>query len=174
MIKLSAIIITFNEEKNISRCLNSLKNIVDEIIVVDSFSSDRTEEICRNYNVKFIKRKWEGYSETKNFANSLALNNFVLSIDADEEISEELSLSIQQIEEPIDNFVFSFNRLTNYCGKWIKHCGWYPDKKVRIFNKNNTTWKGEIHENLIFVTPVKEVFLKGDCFHYSYYSKKIY
>ncbi|MEI6522036.1 MAG: glycosyltransferase family 2 protein, partial [Bacteroidota bacterium] len=90
MIKLSAIIITLNEERNIERCLTSLRNIADEIIVLDSFSSDNTELICKKFDVKFVKRKWEGYSKTKNFANALAKNNFILSLDADEEISEEL------------------------------------------------------------------------------------
>jgi len=170
LIKLSAIIITLNEEKNIERCLNSLKNIADEIIVLDSFSKDNTKEICKKFNVKFIQRKWEGYSKTKNFANSLATNNFILSIDADEEISEELKSSIFLISEENSSIVYSFNRLTNYCGKWIKHCGWYPDKKIRIFYKKNTIWKGEIHEELQFKNPVTEIHLAGNCNHYSYYS----
>jgi glycosyltransferase involved in cell wall biosynthesis len=168
--KLSAVIITFNEEKNIERCLNSLKNIVDEIIVVDSFSSDKTEEICKKFNVTFIKKKWEGFSKTKNFANTFAKNNFILSIDADEEISDELKDSINKITPEENTNVYSFNRITNYCGKWIKHCGWYPDKKIRIFSKINSSWTGGIHEELQFKLPVKEFHLQGNCNHYSYYS----
>ncbi len=170
MIKLSAIIITLNEEKNIERCLNSLRNIADEIIVLDSYSNDNTELICKKFDVKFVKRKWEGYSKTKNCANALAKNNFILSLDADEEISDELKTNITSISEENSTAVYSFNRLTNYCGKWIKHCGWYPDKKIRIFNKENTTWEGEIHEELIFREPVTEIHLSGNCNHYSYYS----
>jgi glycosyltransferase involved in cell wall biosynthesis len=170
LIKLSAVIITLNEERNIERCLTSLLNLADEIIVLDSFSSDKTKEICTKFNVRFIQKQWKGYSNTKNYANSLATNNFILSIDADEEISETLKNSIASIKEENLSIVYSFNRLTNYCGKWINHCGWYPDKKVRIFSKENTTWKGEIHEELEFAKPVFELHLTGNCNHYSYYS----
>jgi (heptosyl)LPS beta-1,4-glucosyltransferase len=116
LIKLSAIIITLNEERNIERCLTSLRNIADEIIVLDSFSSDNTELICKKFDVKFVKRKWEGYSKTKNFANALAKNNFILSLDADEEISEELKTNIYSISEENLNTVYSFNRYTFVSG----------------------------------------------------------
>ena len=96
MTKLSVIIITFNEERNIGRCLQSVKEIADEIIVVDSFSTDETQNICEQFGAKFISEKWRGYSAQKNFANSLASNNWILSIDADEAISEELKNSIKK------------------------------------------------------------------------------
>ena len=87
MTPISAVIITFNEEKNIGRCLASIQGIVDEIIIIDSFSTDNTKEICLKYNVRFIEQSWLGYSESKNYGNSLALNPWILSLDADEELS---------------------------------------------------------------------------------------
>ena len=170
MLKLSVVIITLNEEKNIARCLESIKEIADEIIIIDSFSTDKTEEICKTYDVKFIKHKWEGYSATKNFGNALASNKYILSLDADEALSPELVQSINGIKNNTNQIVYSFNRLTNYCGKWIKHCGWYPDKKIRIFDKNINRWIGEVHETL-YIEPTQNIkHLKGDCLHYSYYS----
>jgi glycosyltransferase involved in cell wall biosynthesis len=165
---LSVVIITFNEEKNIARCLSSVKGVADEIVVVDSFSTDRTEEICRSNGAKFIQRKWEGYSSTKNFANTQAAYDLVLSLDADEALSEELRQSIVKIKSLPHAGTYSFNRLTNYCGKWIKHCGWYPDVKTRIFDRHSSAWQGDIHELLQTKTP--PIHLSGDCLHYSYYT----
>ena len=173
--QITAIIITFNEERNIERCINSLEDIVDEIIVVDSFSQDKTKEICQQFkNLKFYQKEWLGYSAQKNYANSLSINDFILSIDADEVISQELKQSI--IEMKLNyadlndhNTLFSFNRLTNYCGSWIKHCGWYPDRKIRIFHKS-IQWVGDIHETLLLTQGAKIILLKGDLFHYTVYS----
>ncbi|MFY9145303.1 MAG: glycosyltransferase family 2 protein [Bacteroidales bacterium] len=170
MTKLSVIIITFNEERNIGRCLQSVKEIADEIIVVDSFSTDETQNICEQFEAKFISEKWRGYSAQKNFANSLASNNWILSIDADEAISEELKNSIKKWKSQGTPQFARFNRLTNYCGQWIKHCGWYPDTKLRIFHKNQAQWSGEVHEKLKFNEPQQIAFLKGDLLHFSYYS----
>ncbi|MGZ6520092.1 MAG: glycosyltransferase family 2 protein, partial [Bacteroidia bacterium] len=99
MPQLSVVIITFNEEKNIGRCLESVQAIADDIVVVDSFSSDKTEDICKQFNVNFIQRKWEGYSDTKNFANSQAKFDWILSLDADEAPSEELKRSILKAKQ---------------------------------------------------------------------------
>lgn len=168
---ISAIIITLNEEKNIKRCIASLAEIADEIIVVDSFSTDKTEEICKAENVTFVPHKWEGYTATKNFANSLANHNYILSVDADEAFSEELMESILAVKKSGLNGAYSFNRLTNYCGSWIKHCGWYPDVKMRLFQKSVATWKGEfVHEELYLNPEVEVKHLAGDLLHYSYYS----
>ncbi len=169
-IKLSVVIITFNEEKNIQRCLSSVKDVADEIVVVDSFSTDQTKEICVKNNVNFIEKTWEGYSESKNFANSQAIHNWILSLDADEALSPELIMAIIDFKKQSTPMVGSFNRLTNYCGSWIRHGGWYPDSKIRIFDKSITKWVGEIHEKLEFSAPVNILHLKGDCLHYSYYS----
>jgi len=170
MVKISAVIITFNEEKNIERCILSLQNTVDEIIVVDSFSKDKTEEICKILNVRFIQTEWKGYSETKNFANSLAENEWVLSLDADEALSEELRNSLLEAKKSGLQGCYSFNRLTNYCGTWVKYGGWYPDNKTRLFNKTEVKWIGLIHETLEFKSDQKTTLLKGDCLHYSYYT----
>ena len=170
MVKISAVIITFNEERNISRCIQSLADVVDEIIVVDSFSKDKTEEICLANNVQFIQREWKGYSETKNFANSKASNDWILSLDADEALSDELKTSILTLKKEELRGSFSFNRLTNYCGIWVKFGGWYPDNKTRLFNRLEAKWTGLIHENLAFNSTIQTTLLKGDCLHYSYYT----
>jgi glycosyltransferase involved in cell wall biosynthesis len=169
MPQLSVVIITFNEELNIKRCLESVQGIADDIVVVDSFSTDKTETICKEYNLKFIQRKWEGYSETKNFANAEAKYDWILSLDADEALSEDLKNSILEIKKNTTAGTYKFNRLTNYCGTWIKHCGWYPDTKVRIFDRRTSRWEGQIHEQLITSGPAA-LWLKGDCLHYSYYT----
>jgi len=172
MDKLSAVIITLNEERNIGRCLESLVDVVDEVIVLDSLSTDKTEEICSKYDfVRFEKRAWAGYSDSKNYANSLATHDYIFSIDADEALSEELKTSILNAKEKGFSGVYILNRKTNYCGTWIHHSGWYPDFKVRIFPKTETKWIGEyVHEELEFSSTQKETTLKGDLHHYSYYS----
>ena len=174
--QISAVIISHNEERNIRRCLESVQDVADEIVVVDSLSDDKTEEICNEFNVKFVKQQWLGYSEQKNFANNLATNDWVLSIDADEELSEELKNSILELKNKniSDDNVFSMNRLTNYCGHWIRHCGWYPDRKIRIWNRNVGKWEGEIHETLAFSEEVEEKVLKGDLLHYSFAAPEDY
>lgn len=170
--KLSATIITLNEERNIERCIRSLQPVVDEIIVLDSFSTDRTEEICRDLGVRFEQRKWEGYAQTKNYLNQLALNEMILSIDADEALDEELQNEVKNLQKS-ENTVYSMNRMTNYCGTWIKHSGWYPDIKVRIFPKETCYWTGEyVHEELHIPEHFKTIQLKGHLQHYSYYDFK--
>ncbi|MBO4574973.1 MAG: glycosyltransferase family 2 protein [Bacteroidales bacterium] len=173
---ISAVIITHNEERNIRRCLNSVQDVADEIVVVDSGSTDDTENICKEFGVKFMHQDWLGYSEQKNFANNLATNDWILSIDADEELSAELKSSIKSLKqtEPSDDNVFSMNRLTNYCGHWIRHCGWYPDRKIRIWNRKVGQWQGEIHETIEFSAVIKETVLKGDLLHYSFATAEDY
>lgn len=173
---LSAVIITKNEERNILRCLNSLLDVADEIVVVDSGSTDNTEKTCKSFNVRFVQQDWLGYSEQKNFANNLASNDWILSIDADEELSEKLKNSISELKNQrlSDDEVFSMNRLTNYCGHWIRHCGWYPDRKIRIWNRTVGKWQGEIHETIEFSTEIKETVLHGDLLHYSFATPEDY
>ena len=173
---LSAVIITKNEERNIQRCLESICDVADEIVVVDSLSTDRTEEICKSFNVKFVQQEWLGYSEQKNFANNLATNDWILSIDADEMLSDELKNSILELKNKdlADDEVFSMNRLTNYCGHWIRHCGWYPDRKIRIWNRKTGSWNGEIHETIQFSTEIHENVLHGDLLHYSFAAAQDY
>lgn len=170
MPQLSVVIITFNEEKNIERCLLSVQGIADDIVVLDSFSSDQTEAICKKYKVNFISREWEGYSPSKNFANAQAKHDWILSLDADEALSDELKGSILELKTKQEPGTAAFNRITNYCGSWIKHGGWYPDTKIRLFDRRITQWTGIIHEELSFSKQVNIQHLKGDCLHYSYYT----
>lgn len=168
MRKLSATIITLNEERNIGRCLDSLAGIVDEAVVVDSGSTDRTVEIAEGKGAKVFQHEWAGYSGQKNWANEKASNDLILSMDADEELSEQLRQSIIQALHG-SGINFKFARKANYCGKWINHTGWYPDTKFRIFDRRNTKWEGRIHEVLVSSDPAPEM-LNGDLLHYSYSS----
>ncbi|MEI6695004.1 MAG: glycosyltransferase family 2 protein [Bacteroidota bacterium] len=171
MVKISAVIITFNEERNIERCIRSLQSIADEIIVVDSYSTDRTAEICSSLDVRFFQMKWEGYAATKNYGNSLTAYNYILSVDADEALSETLQKEIIILKNTGNQLdAYKVKRLTNYCGSWIYHCGWYPDSKLRLWNKQKGKWEGNIHEEVIMATDSTLGILKGDLLHYSYYT----
>ncbi len=170
MQKISAVIITYNEEKNIERCLSSLVDIADEIIVIDSFSSDATKEICSRFNVNFIEAEWLGYSKSKNFGIEQSKYSYILSLDADEEVSESLKMQILNAKEMGLTSAYSCNRLSNYCGKWIHHGDWYPDRKMRLWNKADGLWEGEIHESVNLRKEIKVKHLKGDIHHFSYYS----
>tara|TARA_R110002050_G_scaffold149463_1_gene276092 strand:- start:143739 stop:144500 length:762 start_codon:yes stop_codon:yes gene_type:complete len=172
MIQISAVIITYNEEKNIERCLKSLSGIVDEIVVIDSFSTDRTIEICNRFNVVLISHEWLGYSKQKNLGNQTATHDYILSVDADEALSEPLKNSILELKNQPFTGAYSVNRMVNYCGHWIKHTSWYPDNKIRIWNKREGKWKGEIHETIEFKSPTSITLLKGDLHHYTYYTEE--
>lgn len=171
MPKLSVIIVTFNEEKNIGRCLESIKGIADEIVVVDSFSTDATEEICKKYGARFFQHPFEGHIEQKSYALTLSTYPNVLSLDADEALDETLKKNIADVKA---NWIFDgyeMNRLTNYCGTWINHCGWYPDRKLRLYNKNKGSWRGtNPHDKYEMNKGASLGFLKGDILHYSYYT----
>ncbi len=170
---LSAVIITFNEERNIGRCLDSLMDVADEILVVDSFSSDRTIEICNSRGVRVIQNPFEGHIQQKNFAMQQARNDLILSLDADEALTDLLKESILRIKNNPTEKGYRFNRLTNYCGKWVRHCGWYPDSKVRLVNRNFAKWGGvNPHDKLELNNGLNVGFLKGDLLHYSYYTKE--
>ena len=169
--KISVVVITFNEEKNIARCLESVKNIADEIIVVDSFSTDETCSIAASYGAKIIHHKFEGHIQQKNFAKNLSSNDFVLSLDADEALDDDLKKSILEIKSNSSFDGYKMNRLTNYCGKWIHHSGWYPDTKLRLWNKNKGNWGGENPHDEFFLVPNScTKHLKGNILHYSYYT----
>lgn len=171
MAQLSAVILTFNEEHNIARCISSVKDVADDIVVVDSFSTDRTEAICREHNVRFIQHAFEGYIEQKNWALTQAKYDRCLSLDADEALDDTLKASVLAAVEKWDHEAYTMNRLTNYCGKWIHHCGWYPDVKLRLFDRRNGKWGGiNPHDEYRMEKGVKSKHLKGDILHYSYYS----
>ncbi len=171
MTSISAVIITFNEERNIKRCIESLLPVMDEIIIIDSFSTDRTKELCLSYPVVFKEKSWEGYSDAKNFGNSLAKYEFIFSIDADESISEDLQNELILLKSQKIKGNYSVNRLTNYCNHWIYYSGWFPDWKTRLFSKEISYWNNEIvHEELVHSLKIESTQLSGLLYHYSYYS----
>jgi glycosyltransferase involved in cell wall biosynthesis len=173
MNKLSVVIITLNEEENITRCINSVKELADEIIVVDSFSTDKTCELAEKLGAKVIQHAFEGYVKQKNFAKDLAANTYVLSLDADEYLSGELKRSIEKAKEDFVFDAYSMNRLNFYCGKPIKTCGWYPDKKIRLWNKEKVEWTGiYVHEQLELAKGSTLAQLNGDILHDTYPTKQ--
>jgi glycosyltransferase involved in cell wall biosynthesis len=163
---LSVIIITFNEEKNIRDCLQSVA-WADEIVVVDSKSTDRTVEIAREFTGKIIITDWMGYSETKKLALEQATCAWVLWIDADERVTDELRLEIQSTikANPPQNG-FEVSRRAFFLGKWIKHCGWYPGYVLRLFRKNKARFDDSpVHEGVILAG--ERGRLKGDLLHFT-------
>ncbi len=170
-IKISVVICTLNEEKNIGRCISSVSPIADEIVVVDSFSTDNTEKICHLHGVRFIQHAFEGYIEQKNWAITQASNPIVLSLDADEALSEKLTESIRQVKLNWQYDGYYFNRLTNYCGHWVKHCGWYPDRKLRLWDSRKGRWTGiNPHDRYEMDPACKTQFIGGDLLHFSFYT----
>lgn len=172
MTRISAIVITQDEERNMARCLASLQGVADEVIVVDSGSTDATESICRQYGARFEHHDWAGYSGQKNYANSLASHPWTLSIDADEALSPALRATLLQLKEHSlrNDSVYQCHRLSNFCGSWIHHCGWYPDTKIRLWPTGHAQWHGTIHEELIHDQCPNTVTLKGDLLHYTFYT----
>jgi glycosyltransferase involved in cell wall biosynthesis len=171
MVRISAVIITFNEERNIGRCLQSLKDIADEVVVVDSFSTDKTVSICESYGVTAVQREFAGFALQKNFANSLATGDYILSLDADESLSENLKNDILNFKLNPSADIAYMKRLTNYCGKWIRFCGWYPDRKTRLWKKGKAKWGGPaVHEKLVAEPGLVMISLNSDIYHYSYYT----
>lgn len=170
--RLSVVICTKNEERNIQRCLNSIQSIADEIVVVDSLSTDKTPALClATPKVKFYPMPWEGFAQTKNKANQLAQNPYILSLDADEELTPELQQEILKLKNQGLRGVYRVNRLTNYCGTWIHHSGWFPDKKIRLFPKAHAKWVGDHVHEILESPEIKNVTdLKGLLNHYSVYS----
>ncbi len=172
MIQLSAVIITYNEEKNIGRCLQSLQGVVDEIVVVDSMSTDTTIAICNQYGVRIISHAFEGHIQQKNYAAKQASYEWVLSLDADECLDETLRNEIIRVKNSVEVDGYSMNRLTNYCGQWIKHGGWYPDIKLRLWNRQKGQWGGiNPHDKFeLYDSAAPNIHLKGNILHYSYYT----
>tara|TARA_B100000401_G_scaffold213084_1_gene143766 strand:- start:1226 stop:1990 length:765 start_codon:yes stop_codon:yes gene_type:complete len=170
MPKISAAIITYNEEKNIERCITSLVNIADEIVVVDSGSNDKTQEIALTLGAKVVINKFEGHIQQKNFAITQTSNEWVISLDADEALSKKLKTSLLKVKEDLKGNGYKFNRLSNYCGKWIKHCGWYPDTKLRLFKKGQGSWKGKNPHDKYILDSGEEIHLEGDLLHYTFYN----
>ncbi len=167
MALISAVIITYNEEDNIERCIKSVLAVADEVVVLDSYSTDKTEDICRDLGVKFFQQSFIGYKEQKNSALRFATHDYVLSLDADEALSEDLKRSILQIKDNLKFDGYILNRLNNYCGQWIYYSNWYPDKKLRLFNKNKGVWGGiNPHDRFLLNKGCTSTRLKGDILHW--------
>jgi glycosyltransferase involved in cell wall biosynthesis len=153
--KISATIITFNEERNVARVIESLR-CCDEILILDSGSNDRTTEIAAKLGARVEEASWHGYAAQKNIAAKLATHDWILALDADESLSEALEAEIWQIKKSGPQFEgYTMPRLAQYLGRWILHSGWYPDRKVRLFNRKQAEWVGEfVHESVRVRGPI--------------------
>jgi glycosyltransferase involved in cell wall biosynthesis len=165
-VKISATIIACNEELNIARAIESLR-CCDEIVVVDSGSTDRTVEIAQKLGARVIEMSWRGYASQKNFASEQATYDWVLSIDADESLSEALEAEIWQIKKSGPQYdAYTMPRLAQYLGRWILHSGWYPDRKVRLFDRRKASWEGDyVHESVRVQGPVGH--LESNLLHFT-------
>ena len=171
-VQLSAVIITFNEEKNIERCITSVKEVADEVLVVDSFSTDKTKLICERLGIRFVEHAFEGHIQQKNWAKDQSKFDHVLSLDADESLNDVLVAEILKVKTNWTFGAYKMNRLTNYCGKWIRHTSWYPDTKIRLFDRRVGKWDGlNPHDEYRVPQNKKVAHLKGDILHYSFYTK---
>jgi len=169
MISISATIITLNEEAQIENCILSMQQVADEIIVVDDFSEDKTAEIATSCGAKVIQHKFEDFEKQKNFAGANAQYNWILNLDADERLSKELQESIINFKQNTTVDACKMTRL-NFIGEdAIKRCGWYPDKKLRLYNKLKAAWAGgPVHEHVKLQKGAAVKVLKGDIIHYSF------
>lgn len=167
MIKISATILTLNEERRIGACIDSLRDIADEIIVVDSGSTDSTIEIAKSRGCRVITRRLDGFGAQRQYATSLTTHSYVLAIDADEVLSPALRQSLIKLKsgQPAHR-VYAFSRLNFYCGFAVKHCGWWPDVQIRLFDKRYANWNlRDVHERVIFRDSVRPEILAGDLLH---------
>lgn len=164
---LSVLIRTKNEEKNIERAIKSVQGLAEEIIVVDSGSTDKTVEIAKNLGAKVFFKEWEGYANQLNYGISLCSHEWILVLDADEELSEELRESIRRELKNPKYEVYQLCRRTYYLGRFLKH-GWYPEWRIRLFKKGKVLFEGILHEKAIFEG--KKGKLRGDLYHYSFKS----
>ena len=170
-VPLSVVVITFNEEANIGRCLAALAGVADEVLVVDSYSTDKTVEICRQHGARVVENAFAGYVEQKNFATAQARFDHVLQLDADEVLTPELQAEIKQLKADWQYAGYTLPRLTNYCGHWVRHGGWYPDRKLRLYDRRRGRWTGLLlHERYEPDAGETTGALQSDLLHYSYNS----
>lgn len=165
--KISATVITLNEEENLAAALESL-TFADEIVVVDSESTDRTIEIARRFTDKVITQKFLGYAAQKNFAAEHAAHDWVFNLDADERVTPELAREIEALKkaQAVSIAAYEMPRKVFYLGRWIRHSGWYPDFKVRLYNRRQAGWQGDyVHESVKTDGQVSR--LRGDILHYT-------
>src|SRR5579863_6541196 len=163
---ISATIVTLNEERNIARAIESLR-CADEVVVIDCGSTDQTCEIARRLGARVFEEPWRGYAGQKNFAAETAAHEWILSIDADESLTDELEVEILALKKNGVRFDgYSFPRLAQYLGRWIRHGGWYPDRKVRLYDRRKAEWVGEfVHESVRVNGTTGE--LHGNLLHYT-------
>ena len=168
MAKISACIISYNEENKIEDCLKSLEGVADEIIVVDSLSTDRTKEISKRYTDKIYDQKFLGHVEQKNLAVEKASHDWILSLDCDERLTDELKNSILKVKNNLEDAdAYRVTRRTFYVYRWLNHC-WYPDHKVRLFNRKSARWSGINPHDRVEVDGNNIITVKGDLLHYSF------
>ena len=168
MTRISACIISYNEENKIENCLRSLDGVVDEIVVVDSLSTDRTVEIASAFTDRIFHQPFLGHVAQKNLSVSKARYDWILNLDCDERLSSQLRQSILEVKDRLDRYdAYQMARKTFYVYRWLNHC-WYPDKKIRLFNKHKARWSGvKLHEK-VQVDSGQVQFLSGDILHYSF------
>jgi glycosyltransferase involved in cell wall biosynthesis len=166
MKRISACLVTLNEEHNLPRALASLKGIADEIVVVDSGSTDRTAEIARTGGAALFVRAFTNHADQKNYAASCATNEWIFLLDADEELSAELRQSVSEWKQGEPEFAaYEMARLTWYLGAWIRHSRWYPDFQRRLYDKSRASFSGRIHSALRFEGRTGR--LDGNLLHYT-------
>ncbi len=148
--KITATIITLNEERNIARAIESLRS-TDEILIIDSGSADRTVELAQKLGARVIEADWRGYAAQKNWAAEQAANDWIFSLDADEALSEALEAEIWNLKKSGPRCdAYTMPRLARYLGRWILHSGWYPDRKVRLYHRTRAKWIGDfVHESVV-------------------------
>ncbi|MBN2485005.1 MAG: glycosyltransferase family 2 protein [Bacteroidales bacterium] len=171
MPRISVVIITCNEEQNIGRCIDSVKEVADDIVVLDSGSADNTINIAKEKGARVFQHGFDNFVAQKNRALTYASFPHILSLDADEALSQQLKDSILEIKNNWKHDGYKFNRLTNFCGRWIRHGGWYPDCRIRLWDSSKGNWQGNrLHETVKLNRHSSVGFLKGNMLHYSFYS----
>lgn len=166
---ISAVVITHNEEKRIALCLDALLRVTPDVVVVDSFSTDRTPDICQAKGVRFYQRTWTGYSDQKNYGNDLALSDWILTVDADEYLSSDLIEEIvETFKQKIEFDVCEIRIVSFFCGKRIRFGGWNPDFSRQIFNKRRIKWNNDtVHEGLTITPNHRIKRLRGHIEHFT-------
>jgi glycosyltransferase involved in cell wall biosynthesis len=168
-VQLSVAIITLNEEKHIGRCIDSVRPVADEVVVVDSLSTDRTRQISEEKRARFIEQPFLGYAEQKNFAVEQTSNRHVLALDADECLSPRLVQQVDAVKNDWSADGFTMNRANNYYGTWIKYSGLYPNRKLRLWDREKGAWHGAyVHEKVVMRPDARVRHLDGDLLHYAY------
>lgn len=163
---ISAVIITKNEAVAIERCLDSIIDLVDEIVVVDAESTDATADLCRKRGARVFVRQWQGYPETRNYGVAQASHDFILTIDADQVLSPELLADIRARKSSLEG-AYSARMLSRLCGRWVRHSGWYSQYGIRLFDRRLGSWREKIHEHVVLEPGTPITRLPGPIIHYS-------